>query len=368
MKVKIKRKKAVEKPAEPVLQVVDGGQVKGYVWSPYKDGITQGLIANFMMCPQKAHLSNREGLRSNVKSSAIAFGSLVHDALDKIYSAVMRKSKASIGTEWDRDVFVKAQLDIVLREMEETQRATLTESGKADDTALQELETQYGMARGVLPGYLEKWTEDFREVEWLGLEEIFTLMFDTGLDLGKGPLIPLTGKRDGRFRSISTKKLYLFETKTKGRIDETAVADKLNIDLQVLLYCYTMWKEFNELPSGVVYNIIRRPQLQRKKGESLKEFIERIEQDTRTRPEFYYIRYSLSLLKKDLEKFEEELKSALQQIQRWFHGEFHYKNSLACSFGGINCEFLPVCSRNDRVNFKQKETPFPELTAEGSTD
>jgi hypothetical protein len=256
------------------------------------------------------------------------------------------------------------RLSAVLLEMEEAERKAVHESSVSNVTALQELEENYGIAEGVLPGYLERWTEDFEQVEWLGLEEEFVFY----VTLPSGTAVPVRGKRDGRFRHNRDGSMRLFETKTKGQIFEGAIMDRLGFDDQCMIYLLGMWKEFGEVPGGIVYNIIRKPLLRQKKGETLHQFGKRIREDTRVRPDHYYMRFVQATDKHDLIAYEKDLISKLAQMERWCKGEFHYKNSYACSLGGMNCRFLPICARNDLSGFVRKTTAFPELSEGEATE
>ena len=356
--MKIKRKKLVVKDGKTGTVLLKPSPIKGVepIWDLYRDGVTQGLLANFLLCPEKARLASVEGLSMIRTGGALAFGSLVHDVLDEVYSSAMRKKDAK---DWTK--FNLAVLDVALRNKEKQDRDAINSKDKGSDVeALQMLEENFGMAEGILPGYLEKWKEDFEGAEWIALEQTFATEITFELD-GEMITLVVRGKRDGVFRSKKSHQLWLFETKTKGRVDEDSIMDRLMFDLQVMLYLWSLWKDYGVVPGGVVYNIIRKPQLRQKKTETLKEFIDRIKADVKTRPDFYYMRYQSSIVESDLKKWEEEFVDILRQLVRWYRKEFHWKNSSACSMGGVNCQFLSVCSRNDRSQFKVKTTAFPEL-------
>ena len=332
--------------------------VQSGVWDLHRDGVTQGLLANFLTCPEKCRLAAVEGLTQIRTGGALAFGSLIHDVLDQVYSHVMRKKDCD---NWE--TFTTAVMGIALRDKEKADRDAINERGGTDPEALVMLEENYGMAEGILPGYLKKWSGDFNDVEWIALEQMFETPITFQMEDGEEVTLTIRGKRDGVFRSRKSGRLYLFETKTKGRIDEDGIMDRLVFDLQVMLYLWSMWKDFGEMPQGVVYNIMRKPQLRQKKDESLKQFIDRIRFDTEARPDFYYMRYNSDIVGSDLVEWEKEFILILRQLVRWYRGQFNWKNSGACAMGGFNCQFLPVCSRNDRSSFKTKEVPFPELTS-----
>jgi hypothetical protein len=225
------------------------------------------------------------------------------------------------------------------------------------------MELNYGAASAVLPGYLARWLDDFKDVKWLSLEK--PLAVKKAID---GKLYTVRGKPDGIFRTISDGRLWLFETKTKGKVNEDVQMDLLMFDLQTMLYMWMMWMEYGEVPGGVIYNIVRNPLsagMKQKKDESLPQFIKRIETDTKTRSDHYYIRFQSSMVKSDLEAWEREFEQILRALIAWVNGGPNYRNSAACYVGGRTCEFLPVCARGDRSKFVVRETPYPELVEAG---
>lgn len=307
-------------------------------WDIHRDGITQGLLLAWMTCPQKARLSLE--LRPARVTGALSFGSLVHEALEELYTLYKNDQPYNI-------------VDILTRR-EQSDRQQLTSVPGHDPEILQQLEESYGVAHALLDAYVNHWTEDFDSKDWIELESEFAI----AIEIDNTEYI-IRGKRDGIYRQ--SQRLWLMETKTKGQINEDVIMDKLLFDFQTMLYLWSIWKEYNAVPAGIVYNIIRRPLLRRKKSESLSEFVHRVRDDIIERKDWYFMRYISSIVKNDLIVFEKELKTILRQFIRWSNGEYHYKNSAACDIGGITCNYLPICARNDRSSFVPKERAFTEL-------
>ncbi len=370
MRVKVKVATVATPPktlppvAKPPMRKLVGAEqltVKSGVWDLYRDGVTQGLLANFLMCPEKARLASVIGLTSVRSSGALAFGSLVHDILDQVYTYVREECEdpcpvLQSGAMTLKDLAID-RLEGALRVKEKEDRQMIREKMAGNPEELNQLEENYAMAEGILAPYFEKWTEDFDAVEWVELEKTFAIPYK----LRNGKSVTIRGKRDGVVRSRKTGRLQLFETKTKGRIDEDAIMDKLTIDLQVMLYLWSVWKEYGEMPEGVIYNIMRKPQLRQKQQEPMRAFAQRIANDVAIRPDFYFIRYFSPVVESDLKRWVREFDDMMNALVDWYDGKFHYRNSSACSMGGVNCQFLSVCARGDRNAFKVKDTPFPEL-------
>lgn len=355
MAVRIKRKTEqsitpTRKKANPAMvSVYDTGES---LWNPYRDGVTQGLLQKFLTCPEKLRLSCVDGIqpiaRGVMGNPALAFGNLFHETLDTIYTS-HRESPLYLSS-------IRGVIRDCLRESEQRDRQILNTAMNSTPEDLNTLEENYGFAEIMLTAYFEHWKEDFETFEWVGLEETFSVPYTSP---SQTVPIQIRGKFDGIFRVGG--KLWLFETKTKGRIEEDSICDRLPYDLQVCLYLWAMEKIYGESPQGVVYNLVRRPQLRRSVKESLPEFLERVSVDVTARPAFYFIRYNVSFLEDERTKWKTEFDGIVDQLMSWWWGKFHYRDSTACSSRFGNCEFLPVCGRNDRTNYERRSEVFPEL-------
>ena len=350
--------------------------IRSGVWDLFRDGLTQGLLGAFSTCPEKVRLGYVEGLSERRSSSAMEFGNIIHDTLDLVYSAFLNPEKApgyafifKEGLEKDWDIAIE-RIHKILKYKEAEDRKLLSDlKFKAVDGEIS-IEENYGKAAALLPAYVRRWKSDFdrKLTDWKVLEGQFDFKDGQKGQINQGSnydpfddRIRVRGKWDGVFRS-PTGKLWLLETKTKGRINEADIMDMLNIDLQVGLYLYAIWMVYGEVPGGVYYNVIRTPQLRQKKTETLAEFIKRVDKDLADRPEHYFYRYQASITQKDLEAFRENFKPQVDRLVEWVRGASHYRNTKACTLGGISCRFLPICSRGDRSRFVTRTEPFAELT------
>jgi hypothetical protein len=317
------------------------------LWNIERDGLTQSMISTFLTCKEKFRLSYIEGWRpAKVSTAPMEFGNCIHEILDMIYSA---------SKEYEPGYFAEEIYTAVknsCKEYEEEKYERLSHDGNDWDT----LSENVGIAEVLLPQYFNYWKEDWEHVEWLDLEEVF----DVPLVID-GRTIRIRGKFDGVQRIKG--KLWLFETKTKGRIEEDSIMDKLSIDLQVNLYFWAIWKKYGEFPAGVVYNIIRRPQLRQGKTEKLTEFIGRIKADIFDRPDFYFMRNHGSIDKSELLEWEQkEFIPIVREMLRWTDGDGHFKNVSACTSGFFACPFLRICGQNDTGTFMRRKALFEELT------
>lgn len=343
--MKIPRKIKVNTSTQKIEDVVK--ETKKSLWNLEVDGVTQSMLSNFMTCKEKFRLSYVEGWRpAKVGTAPMEFGNCIHEILDIVYSE---------STKYAPQDFCERQKDIVAdacKQFEDYKYEQLESEGNDWDT----LAENVAIAEVLLPQYFDHWKSDWQTVEWAGLEEVFDVPITVD-----GKTIRIRGKFDGVQRIKG--KLWLFETKTKGRIDEDTIMEKLSIDLQVNLYMWAIWKKYKEFPCGVVYNVIRRPMLRQGKNERLSEFVSKIKADIADRPDFYFIRNHGAVDKSEILEWEKnEFIPILKELIRWNEGEGHYKNSSACTSGFTACSFLKICGQNNTGTFMRRKALFEELT------
>jgi hypothetical protein len=337
-----------------ISQRLVAGMRQEPLWDLYRDGVTQGFLEAFKACPEKARLLAVEGLAPLRTGGALSFGSLFHEALDVLYTYAMQEGEFP-------------DVDVVLHSLEERDRVKINEAdGEDTGVLLQEMELNYGMAEPLLKAYLERWSKDLSLYNWQALEQKFgeegdgCRWLDSTANGGKGEWIRVRGKMDGVFKMNGN--LWLFETKTKARIEDPALMDRLGYDLQVNLYLWAVRRLYGERPRGAVYNLVRRPQLQQGKHETVHQFCERIRADIASRSDFYFTRLNAAITPQDQLFWEGEFDDLMRQVVKWYNGEFHYRNSHSCSSPWA-CQYLPICGRGDRSRFRRKDDVYPELTS-----
>jgi hypothetical protein len=319
---------------------------KGVLYDLERDGITQTILRTFMECRRKAELMLL-GLSPKKRSGALDFGSFTHDVLEFLYT----EAQQAYPEPWIPELPLMTR---VVKVREEWLRSN--EYSTQDDAGLQALERDAGILETLLPHYVRMWTQDFNgALEWTNLESEFCV------PAPGHPNVPLRGKFDGNYQR--KRALWLFETKTKGRIDGEGLSNALPLDLQVHFYLYALAKQTGRKPRGVLYNIIRRPQLRQGKNETLKAFLNRIDKDIEKRPDHYFTRFEVPISRDEMKVFDEELTSMVDDFVQWQHGVLKtYKNGSAC-LRPWACQFLPVCGQGSTDGFYVRDRVFPELVA-----
>lgn len=286
-----------------------------------------------------------------------------------MYTRVMDRQKSgntdSLG-QFIEDIPV--HLKAIFAELEALDRKRINEQG--DPTAMIALEMNYGLAEAVVPAYFQRWVEEMGGMEWVSLEEVFDVPYELSTDQqimlglnGTKTSVRIRGKFDGVCRING--RLWLLETKTKGMIDESAIVDVMAHDLQVGLYLWAIKQVYGETPKGVIYNVIRRPQLKMGVRETIKEFLERVRKDVAARTDFYFMRFNCEIDKDEQRDFLKSLDGMMAHAIAWHEGQYSWKNSHSCNLPGRRCKFLPVCSREDYTYLRRKSVTFPELSEIG---
>lgn len=318
-----------------------------FKYSIETDGVTQGLLATWLACRQKAkwYLS---GLSLRSSNMSMTYGEIGHAVLESIYNDI--RSKKLWSSPDARKV--RSYIGAIEKEWHK-------EHPRADKKSLEYVELACLIAEATLPLYFDYWKKDIKEIKWQQLEHEFAIPYITK-DKRK---TVIRGKMDGVF---SSPKLWLFESKFKSRINEGDMVDTLPFELQVMLYIWALIRspKFKDItPSGVLYNVIRRLGLEQKKDETITQFAQRCIQDIQKRPEYYFIRLEISIGRDDLNKFEGELEDMLTDFMDWWAGKTgHYKNTGHCIDKYGRCPYLLLCAgyKNSTAYIK-RDRIFREL-------
>jgi hypothetical protein len=298
-----------------------------------KIGITQSLLSAFQMCRMRFLLMiNR--WEPMEQSKNIAFGNLFHELLEKNYKR--GKPAASFTLKAWTDEHLKKNKDRLLAFKEdEVQKLAI-------------------VARVLCEEYLKVYKDDFKTMDFTGIETLFAVQFHGYL---------LRGKKDGMYIDKKGVRRTL-EHKTKGRIVEETLQYMLPFDLQNLFYITAEELEKGVQVYGSLYNIIRNPGHKPKKDETEKQFADRIRLLVQEDPAHFFIRYDVPYDAKEKARFRAELLHKLREVEGFLKGSVPlYRNENACTIP-YNCKFLRLCSQGHTGGYFQKELLFSELAEE----
>lgn len=324
----VKRKRLIKKKIS--IKVADVTIPKNY--SIEKDGITQSLLSSFQSCRQRFVFQINRWQKIGGEG-VFEFGNIYHEMLDQSFQDGKAPSNLVLSRRLKKYARIRRKELSVL--------------------VLNKFEDMLALAEMILQEYFIYYADDFKKLKIIKPEQLFKQKFNGAL---------LRGKKDLRFAfKRNTKLIWMMEHKTKGRIEEDILESVLNFDLQNLFYITADDVEYNDDVKNVLYNIIRNPGHKRKSGESLKEYIKRIRDDIKSRPEHFFIRYECPYSQATKNNFKRELKYKLQDVKDLLSGKLKvYKNEVACK-SPYRCQYLDACASGNMVGYQQQKFLFPEL-------
>ena len=247
-------------------------------------------------CPQAYKYRYVEGignLKKDTPANALRFGSIVHAGLERIWK----------GVEIDR---VIAE---VCEGFEVDQNDT-SDKGIEDLKALACVRKYAATWQAV---DAEKYTAVETEVPW--------------------ELKNFKGQVDGVITDKSTGKRVLLEHKTAARVDDDYFAVKLQMDLQIRIYCKAMKCD------KVLYDVIKKPMVRQRKDEAPESFIERYYEAVE------FERREFDVSKPMIKEAEKEMNAVLKCIKK---GDF-----TPCRSSCHDCEYLGLCTgAKDATNYE----------------
>lgn len=344
----------------PHLQPISDLTSEAGAYSLTVDGLTQGSLAIWMTCPVKARLKLLHGLRVEGNRDALEFGNIIHKNLELTYSWW---GGLLYAYPYNDPQLTPSQTAAKLFREEEARVVNEIVASIGEVGLIQKMEVAYGQADALLAHYYQIYESDFFDLNWLALEQEFEIPYN---HFGNGyehseVTFPVRGKIDGIFEDTNGD-LWIVDHKTKGKIDDPTIVQKLGVDLQTNLYVWAVRRLYGRDVKGVVYNLIKRPQLRQGVRESNKEFIERTAADIAARPREYFSRISTVYSQEDTLRFEVELSQIISAFVDWYYGYGpHYRNSGSCVQGFWPCEFLRYCGDGETFGFTKSELVYPEL-------
>jgi hypothetical protein len=311
----------------------------------YSEGTTQSLIGTWLDCRKRAKLT-LAGYRSRRPSEPLEWGSMVHYLLEHVYKLTIAGQVS--GWKDAIDAF-----EPLLADYMELWRKQMSESSLAP----QEMERLSAMAEGVWPQYCRHWHKDFTTVKWLELEGVFDEVWEHEHRL-RGMRDGVIERRDG---------LWWLETKTKGQWSQDTLERTLGINFQNLYYILAGELAAERLGTGkrvrgVLYNIVRRPQIKPGKDGNLKAYVDRLKADTQERPNFYYNRMELTYPESVRKQFRDDLRMILAEFRAWLDGDMPtYMQRFACEGRKFNCPFINACNKRHLRDYLRDGRLFNEL-------
>lgn len=301
----------------------------------------------FRKCKRKFYWRYIARLRPRYKAGALLVGIAFHEALGSWYkspSAPMLRIAERICSAAEAEALVAADY--------------------YGEDEWDKLSTTLRTLRGMLAGYTQVYGDERRA--WRYDRRHVEVPFNIEVDPGR---VNFVGKIDlvanVPLRSMPKKRrIMVVEHKTASRIGES-YADRLPLDTQCRGYIYGCAKGLNLWPSEVLYDVVRKCQLRKKKDESTEDFNERIALDYASRPSHYFYREDLMFDRGDIRAFEFELIQAQAELEAIYGApgaldpRAWMPNDATCNEYFTNCPYLQLCQigldRGTAMHFTQSD-------------
>ena len=152
------------------------------------------------------------------------------------------------------------------------------------------------------------------------------------------------------------------ELKTTSRLDSSYI-DRLDIDFQVSTYLEAASRLKGRPIRKMNYAIIRWPSSKKRKNETPDDYIERIQQDYRDRPDFYYHHEVVTRSEQQMQLWREEAWEIHKRILEVDNGGFAIRNTESCVGRYGRCKFLDLCcGAVTRDAYEVVDRPHQELS------
>lgn len=308
---------------------------------PFPDGkqLTNSARSTFLNCRRKYEYTYVYGLAPRKPSVPFLVGGLFHDELDQMYTnGVFEEDEA-------RKRIAKA-----------CERASHSEGLTPEDS--DKIWMQQAIAFGAVKGYAQQYlAPDLKRWKVIAAEGSFDIELPGGWRY--------RGKTDLVVQDRKTGRNLLVEHKTAGQLNAGYVA-KLPLDNQILGYAWAKSQEKVKL-DGVVYNVTKKPGIRQRQNETMNQFYKRVEDEYILNPGAYFYRETLVFEQSDLDRFSNELKQFLGEIDRCHDEKYFYQNTTQCTTMGV-CPFMKLClegvNKETLMHYRIKERAHEELPQE----
>lgn len=315
---------------------------KGVVerYDPHIHGVRQSNLQTWMSCREMARLSIVEGWASIFSGMPLVYGSLSHGVLKQVYR-YLRTNPKSLG--------IQEPVHALIRKSE---KELMLEHPNPPSSLLETKEEACAILAGTLPTYFDKWWAEDTAVKWDMVEDKFAVP----ITMRDSTVVPLTGTFDATFKKRGG--TWLFETKNKARWSQK-IGSLLPLDLQLGIYLTVMEMKYKVRPTGVKYNLMRRPGERRGKNETLADYAARIGTNCAKDPDHYFERIEMELFKAEHEEHVARTTRLVQEFYEWWKTEDHSHRDLMWNSGSCEtkygeCHYLSLCADNDTAMYRRR--------------
>jgi hypothetical protein len=257
-------------------------------------------------CPKKYHWKYIEGLTPIRKSTALALGTVVHDAWDMFYQG---------RSEYDVTTHIITTMD------EQILNSSLTEQ--------EDLEIIKWTALGMWASFPHKNLLVYQDIR---SEKEFKVR------LGNMRNVLLVGRSD-RLKKREGK-WWVGELKTTG-LPLQQFKNKMGVSDQVTDYVYA-WQQKGYPVHGVEFDIVKKPLLRKGVNETCDGFCQRIYTDYLSNPQKYHLKHFEYRSAEDIARWIVDACATVRTIRRIWRGHV-YRNPDACWNYNAECPYKKIC-------------------------
>jgi hypothetical protein len=266
--------------------------------------ISNNSTSIYRSCPKKYYWRYLRGLSPYKKSAALTLGSVIHSAFDMYYNGFS-----------DVDV------------LEFINKTTDEEIAKSSP----EISESLVIAKYTALAMWINYPKDLSAFSEIKPELELTLEFSDGVSI----VLKIDGlvKIDG--------KLWVRELKTTA-LSFGQFEQRCETSHQCSLYTYAVRKSGFPV-EGVIYDFIKKPLLRKHIKEDKDQFGQRIVNNYKERPDYYYKRHYSYRSQENLELFEQDLQGVVRDMKLRVKSGDWYRNPDACWTFNSACPYMPIC-------------------------
>lgn len=273
--------------------------------------VSFSMLSN-MKCPRLWKYMYIDRLYPREKSIPLIAGSIWHDVCMHGYFNGVKKKQILKNISKEYKMLIK------------TNRSTRQEY-------TQELIKMEAVTRAAFKGYVKLYARD--EFKVIATEKRFAVPIVKGVVMG-GSIDRLVKNDNGE--------LWIKEYKFTSRIDQDTVV-RTEIDHQVSIYFWAAQK-LGLKPKGIIYDMTKKPYLKPHQDEVGEEFEERLTQDYKLRPEFYFKREELYRDKHQIADMVDDIERKITRLLYMKEHMLYDRETTHCLAYNTLCSYFPLCA------------------------
>lgn len=271
-----------------------------------------------LTCPRSFKHRYLVGVVSRKRPTYFVFGEAMHKFIEFFY----RTKDAKLALKQVENVFDSVDASLLNRE------------------EMHALSCDKAAAMGIAEVYPTFYKQDFDEFKTFLTEQKFT--------------IPLPGTSHKYFGTIDALlqdhagDWWILETKTAAaQTINDSYFERVKIDSQVSGYMHGGKSMLGVFPRGVLYNVIKKPTIRLKMGETLQAFQIRVKQEYThfAKEKAYFQRQQLVVATHRLDTWAEDMARMMNDLAAKIESKDKYwpMNTGACRTGFSECPFMNAC-------------------------